>query len=132
MMNVKRCIILVTENWRGARQLALDLQTKCITVDLLIQERVSPDILEIISPKPLIQIKSWGRGIFSWLAPLWVLSSGKWKKTKIVVTDHKNYGRYRRLEVLLGYQTILLRMKNRNYVLSREDEPYELQNCLSL
>ena len=118
IMNVKRCIILVTENWTGVRQLALDLQAKGIAVDLLIQERVSPDVLEVISPKPLIQIKSWGRGIFSWLALLWVLSSGKWKKTKIVVTDHKNYGRYRRLEVLLGHKTVLLRMKKGKYTLA--------------
>ncbi|MBI1976645.1 MAG: hypothetical protein HYS56_03965 [Candidatus Omnitrophica bacterium] len=131
-MNRCRCFILVTENYRGARQAALDLSNRGIAVDLLIQEKISADALAVISPKPLIQIHAWTRTWFLPLTLLRMMTHGVGKMVKVVTTDHKTYARYRCLENILKHQTLLLRMKDKRYVLSKEGNNADWENCFGL
>lgn len=131
-MNRFRCFILVTEGYRGARQAALDLSRSGIAVDVLIQEKVSQDVLEIISRQPLIRIKAWTRAWFFPLTLLRIVTWGFGKEVKVITTDHKTYARYRCLESRLKHQTLLLRMKDKHYTLNREGNSVNWESCLSL
>ncbi|MBI4430512.1 MAG: hypothetical protein HY587_02230 [Candidatus Omnitrophica bacterium] len=66
-------IFLVERGWRGARELAIKLARQHLTCWLIIKGKVPSDVLEIITPRAGISVRSLSRWYFKPMVALLVI-----------------------------------------------------------
>ncbi|GEM_PF-6970335 len=123
--NKKTYILCAVERgWKGMRQFALIMAEKGYHVDLILREKLSPELLKIISLRSGIQIIPCGKKIFPFRFAAKVIGRVLFHKVKwLVFNRHERLKKNERLCRLAAAESLILEEKgNRYHILSEGGE----------
>lgn len=112
-------ICAVERGWKGMRQFALEMQEEGYHVDLILREKVPPEILKIISPRNGIEIVPCGKKIFPFFFAAKVIQRVLFGKvSRLVFNRHSRVKKNNWLRRFVRAECLLLEEKGNDYCLT--------------